>query len=193
MKLDLIRTISYITAFILLVFSGGCDQKKDNPLTGDQINSFLSERYFEIPRGETVFPNFEYQLMTGEKEKFSDNKGKIILLNFWATWCFPCKKEMPGLEELNHAMKNEKFRLMAVNSGDKKARISKYLDKNPFSFDIIIDEDKRITRSVNLIGLPTTFILNGDLKVIGKVMGPIDWKEKSFIQFLKNMAKHQPS
>ncbi|MBU2512880.1 TlpA family protein disulfide reductase [bacterium] len=193
MRTYLTKRVIPFVFFILLILSFGCEQKKEVLLTEAHIKSFLTDRYFEIPEGETGIPDFEYLLMTGEKEQFSDNKGKIVLLNFWATWCFPCKTEMPELEELKHAMKNENFRLIAINIGDKKERIRRFLENNPYSFDIVLDENKKISESFNILGLPTTYILTGDLKVIGKVMGPIDWKEKSFIQFLKNLIQHRTS
>ena len=171
----------------LLILSS-CEQSVDQPLNSQQISSFLEDRYFDTNLLDNSIPDFEYQLLSGEKEKLSDNKGKIVLLNFWATWCVPCKVEMPDLEVLSHKLKSKDFRLLAISSGDSPEKISEFLKENPYSFDVAIDENRKITHTLKVYGLPTTYILSKDLKILGKIMGPTDWKNSDFILFLQRLA-----
>jgi peroxiredoxin len=96
---------------------------------------------------------------------------------------------MPDLEELKHKMKGEKFRILAVNSGDSAIKVRSFIDQYPYSFDIVLDENRDITKLLKIVGLPTTFILNRDLKIMGKVMGPINWKDDVFIEYLKKFSR----
>ena len=177
------------TLLIPCLFLVSCDQKKEADFTESDIHAFLTERYFEVSESKQFFDDFEYQLLNGKTEKLSDNANSVILLNFWATWCAPCKHEMPDLETLKHLMKNMPFRILAVNSGEKPGKIQRFIKRFPYTFDIVLDENRTLTRSLNITGLPTTFILNGKREVLGKIIGPTDWKNPTFVEFLKTVGQ----
>ncbi len=180
----LVNILIILTVLFTIV---SCDSKDFSKK--EHVRQFLTERFFESSKDDKFLPDFEYELISGKKEKMKNNRGKVILLNFWSTWCFPCKKEMPDMEELKHLMKGENFRILAVNSGEKKNKVKRFLSKFPYSFDIVTDEDRLITTTIGITGLPTTFIISGDGKVLGKIMGPVDWKEPSFVDFLKKISQ----
>ena len=183
------RNISYFLLLMVVSLLFGCDRRQSESIKESDFKRFLEGKYFEVSKTVDQLSDFEYQLINGQQENLESNKGNIILLNFWATWCFPCKQEMPDLEELKHKMKGEKFRILAVNSGDKKLKIQRFLKKYPYSFDIVIDENRNISNALKIVGLPTTFILDRDLKVVGKIMGPINWKDDAFIEYLTRFSR----
>jgi thiol-disulfide isomerase/thioredoxin len=183
------RSIFTFLLLMILVLTIGCEKKEPVDIGELEFKQFLEKKYFEVTENSDYLPDFDYQLISGQKESLKSNKGNIILLNFWATWCYPCKQEMPDLEELKHQMKGEKFRILTVNSGDKIVKIQSFLNKYPYSFDVIIDENRAISSSLNIVGLPTTFILDHDLRVIGKIMGPINWKDKTFVEYLTRFSR----
>ncbi len=187
LKIGLLKYLVSLSAVLLLI---SCDiGESEKPLDEDGFKQVLKEFHFDIAEKAVRIPDFEVQLVNGQKELLSLSEGKVVLLNFWATWCFPCKQEMPDLEELAHKMKGEKFRILAVNSGDKIPRINRFLHKYPYSFDIVVDEKRTLTNLMKVEGLPTTYILNHNLEIIGKVMGVIDWKSDEFVKNLKSYSR----
>ncbi|MBU3914242.1 TlpA family protein disulfide reductase, partial [bacterium] len=174
---------------IALFFLVSCDLKSTKYKDESEINKFLSEYYFTVPEKALYLKDFEYQVFNGNKENLDSNQGKIILLNFWATWCFPCRKEMPDLEELNHLMKGEKFRILAIGVGENEERVKRFLEKYPYSFDIALDQDRKITKSMEIAGLPTTFVIDTDGRVLGKMIGPVDWKQSPMVEFFRTISK----
>jgi thiol-disulfide isomerase/thioredoxin len=178
-----------LIVLLLLVLLSSCEPEQTSSVNEIEFKTFLEQRDFEITKEVSLIPDFPYRLLGGQEERLAINQGSIILLNFWATWCFPCKLEMPDLEELKHKMKGEKFRILAVNSGDSAIKVRSFIDQYPYSFDIVLDENRDITKLLKIVGLPTTFILNRDLKIMGKVMGPINWKDDVFIEYLKKFSR----
>ncbi len=176
---------------LLCIIITACDIMDDSPavITESDFKQYLKKNHFEIHETGIPISELGYRLANGQKEDISVNRGSVILLNFWATWCFPCKQEMPDLEELSHKMKGEKFRILAVNSGENPSKVNRFLEQYPYSFDVILDEHSNLTNSLKVNGLPTTFILNHNLELIGKVIGVIDWKDKRFVNYLRKYSR----
>lgn len=180
--------VTFVLASLILLFSS-CEKQKDRFRNEAAINEYLKSKYFEIPEVATKLSDFEYSLLTGKKETLSSNNGKLLLINFWATWCFPCKQEMPDLEELKNQMKDEPFRILALNSGEKPIKVKRFIKNNAYTFDVALDVSRDISKNLKIVGLPTTLIIDEERKVVGRVMGPIDWKDEGFIEVLKKLIR----
>ena len=115
------------------------------------------------------------------------NDGKIKVLNFWATWCEPCKREMPSLDDL--ATKNINLKIYAINlerpNQDKTKNFFKNL--NIKNLDIYFDPDFNLTKQLRLRGVPTTILLNERGNEIARIMGEVDFSDKKFVQWLKKI------
>ena len=116
----------------------------------------------------------------------SNNKGKIMVLNFWATWCAPCKKEMPHLEKL--AQEFPQIDVYPINmEPPNKLRVRDWLyDIGIVSLNIYFDPKLDLAKKFKLIGMPTTVLLDKDGNEFGRIMGEFDFSEESFQVFLKN-------
>jgi thiol-disulfide isomerase/thioredoxin len=180
----------FLVLILVSLVLAGCETNDSSEASTEAgFKQVLKRHHFEIFENAIKVNDFEFMLASGQKESFSENKGKVILLNFWATWCFPCKQEMPDLEELTHEMKGDKFRILAVNSGEEPGKINRFLKKYPYSFDVVLDHDRRLTHLMKIDGLPTTYLLNPDLEIIGRVIGVIDWKDERFINYLRRYSR----
>lgn len=179
---------------LLLLLNLSCDNNSSElteikPISEREIKVFLKEYYIDIPY-KTKFPDsFEYTATSGRKGSLSGHRGEVIFLNFWATWCVPCKQEMPDMEELYHLMKDEKFRMLAVAFNESDKKVGKFLKKYPYSFDIIPDQDNKIGGKFFITGLPTTLIIDKKGKLLGKAMGPRDWKAPGVVRFFKQISR----
>ena len=128
--------------------------------------------------GKITFEDFE-----GKEINLKEYKSEIYILNFWASWCAPCKKEMPSLDRL---YSNENIKIFAINVEVKnKNKTRKFFeDLNIKNLNIYFDTDLKLSKLLSLRGLPTTIILNKDRKVIAKIIGDVDFDDPSFLSWL---------
>lgn len=107
--------------------------------------------------------------------RLSDFKGKTVMLNFWATWCGPCIKEMPSMEQLYRRFKDKGFIIISIASGENKESVTSFIEKINITFPALLDTDLKVTDSYNVWALPTTYFIDKKGKIIGKVYGSRDW------------------
>lgn len=134
-------------------------------------------------------PDFTLKDMQGKNVSLSDFKGRIVLVNFWATWCPPCIEEMPSMEKLHQKFKGEDFVLLAVNTEENgKQMVETFLKKNPFTFTILLDGDAKVQQLFNVFRLPETVIINRHGEIVTKVLGGRDWMDKEILRILDFMV-----
>ena len=117
----------------------------------------------------------------------SNYKGNILLLNFWATWCAPCKEEMPSLDLLKSNKDLNNLKIFPVNVGQDNVKKAKkfFDDLNIKNLNLYFDENINLTKKFALRGIPTSILLNKNGKEFARVIGSIDFNEENFIEWLK--------
>ena len=157
----------------------------------------------EASPGETAeklevieLPKFNFKDLSGKHHSISDYKGKIIILNFWASWCGPCEEEFPVMADI--VMSNPNIVLIAISGDEERKNMVKFIKtltkKFPNLGDSKVvfshDKEKEISSELfNVLRLPETFIINKDLQIIKKVIGSQNWvngKMKTFLEKLSN-------
>lgn len=133
----------------------------------------------ETPKKRAVIgldaPAFELKDTDGRTWRLSDLKGKVVLLNFWASWCDSCKEENPSIQNLINAEKgNDKLVFISVLFKDDPAKAMEYIKANGFNFPVLID-DKKISQEYGITGVPETFVINKNGIIKEKVVGPVRW------------------
>ncbi len=118
-------------------------------------------------------PDFTLQTVSGEKVKLSDYKGKKVFLNFWATWCPPCKEEMPHMQSF-YEEKPEHVEILAVNFEESQQRITDFTDQYGLTFPVLMDKEGKVSEAYEIYTIPTTYVLNEDGTVSQKIIGPMD-------------------
>jgi peroxiredoxin len=116
-------------------------------------------------------PDFTALTLSGAPARLADTKGKIVILNFWATWCPPCKAEMPSLEALWKAMKDKDFTIMGVSGGESLETVKSFVEAGGYSYPIFADPSNGIAAKYGVRAIPTTLILNKDGGVIASKVG----------------------
>ena len=110
-----------------------------------------------------------------EMQTLSDLKGKVVFLNFWATWCGPCRIEMPSMESLYNRFKDRGFEMMAVNCMEGQDDVLDFMTDNGLTFPVLLDEDGRVSGAYGIQAIPTTYIIDREGKIIMRLVGSIDW------------------
>ena len=132
-------------------------------------------------------PDFNLMGMDGETHTLEDLKGKFVLVNFWATWCNPCKVEMPLLEKLHQTLKSEKFTVLGLHVGPGPENIEEFKKLMPISFPIYVDMDLEVNWGVP--GLPTTFLMDPEGKLIYRAVGKREFASDEMVNFLKSQIE----
>ena len=104
-----------------------------------------------------------------------DLKGKIVFLNFWATWCGPCRDEMPSMEALYAKYKAKGLEILAVNSGDGAPEVLAFMKDLDLSFPVVLDRDGKVSRAYGIQAIPTSYLLDREGNVLTRLVGSINW------------------
>ncbi len=153
--------------------------------TNDPILQKLSDEGFSIAKEKVEAPNFKAKLLNGKMVSLKDYRGKIVFLNFWATWCGPCVREMPSMQVLYEKMKDQPFVILALSNEDHKT-VKSFIDKNKYDFPILLGD---ATENYGITGIPSTFIIGKDGNLLGRLVGGNNWSTKAKIKLFKEIAK----
>lgn len=143
----------------------------------------------EAPAVEgSLAPDFTLKDLNGRPVQLSSLKGKVVLLNFWATWCPPCREEIPSMMRLNQAMQGKPFQMLAVSidEGGKDA-VEAFFKKESFFLPTLLDSDGKVARRYGTTGVPETFVIDSKGVILKKVIGPIDWGSAEVVGALEEM------
>ena len=118
----------------------------------------------------------------------SEYKNKLLILNFWATWCEPCKEEMPSLQNLQNNPNFKNLKILPINIGqeDKNSIRKFFLDVKINSFGIFYDSDVKLAKKFSLRGIPTSILINKDGYEFAKIIGSINFEDPKFVNWLLN-------
>ncbi len=130
-----------------------------------------------VPWRGGAAPPLELQALDGSRHALADYRGRVVLVNFWATWCAPCRAEMPSIERLRRSLDGEPFAVLAVNVGEDANAVRAFADSVTMRFPLLLDVDNRVTRDWGARALPTTFIIGPDGRVRYQAIGARDWAD----------------
>ena len=119
--------------------------------------------------------DFSLQSLGGETTALSSLKGKIVILNFWATWCPPCRHEMPSMETLYLRYRDYEFEMLAVNLRERHDTVFQFIERYGYTFPVLFDQDGRVGSRYGVEAIPTSFIIDKEGKIAGRIVGSIYW------------------
>jgi len=129
------------------------------------------------PGGPT--PELGLKDLGGADHALEAYRGKVVILNFWATWCEPCRDEMPSLNRLRKSLEGRPVAMLAVNVAEGEARINDFMARIPVDFPVLLDRDSQAARAWKVRVLPTTVIIGTDGRVRYTYVGGRDWNDES--------------
>jgi len=122
-----------------------------------------------------ALPPFELEDLQGRTHRLADYKGKVVLVNFWATWCEPCRAEMPSMDRLRSSLKGRPFEVLAINLAEPLSRIEKFTAAVPVNFPLLRDRDGSVGKSWRARLLPASFLIGRDGRIRYVAYGELDW------------------
>jgi len=113
---------------------------------------------------------------------------KVVLLNFFATWCPPCRAEMPSMETLHQRMTDQDFIILAVDLRESAAKVKTFMSKNNYTFPVFIDSTGALANQYKVRSIPTSFLLSKSGKIEKKILGAIDWTDDDVMRFIEELV-----
>lgn len=129
--------------------------------------------------------------LDGAQHRLAAYRGRVVVINFWATWCPPCRREMPSMERASRLLCAQGAILLAVNVGETPQTVSEFLTRVPVSFPVLLDESGGVMSDWAIPGLPTTFVIDPDGRIVYRAVGGRRWDAPELIEAI--LALQQPS
>ncbi len=135
-------------------------------------------------------PSITLEDLKGKKVELKSFKGKVIFLNFWATWCGPCKEEMPSMEALYQQFKEKDFVFLTISVDYEGTKpVKEFIEKRRYTFPVLVDQKNETLDLYDVKGIPTTFIIDKQGRMLGKAIGPRNWQSPEITSLLKQLTE----
>ena len=145
---------------------------------------------FEARPG-TPAPGLKAHDLAGAPKTLADYRGKVVLLNFWASWCPPCLREIPSMERLRIRMAERPLAIVALDSAEAQEEVNAFLSRMKLGFPVLLDPDGSNTRRWKVFALPTSFLLDAEGRVRYVLTGPTEWDEGEALAVVESLLAEQ--
>src|SRR5215467_5171192 len=132
--------------------------------------------------------DFALRDLSGNTVTLGSYRGSPVLLNFWATWCGPCREEMPSMERLHRQLGGQGLTLLAINQKESVAKVANFMKSYGLTFPALLDMDGRVSSAYRVWGLPTTYLIDAAGRLIGMESGPRDWASREAIDVVRRLG-----
>lgn len=187
-----LRALLIVGGVAVLIVIGVLAYQNKNSASSENAQSG-SQRAIQINQ---ELPGFEAQTLKGQNIKLSDFKGKVVIVNFWASWCGPCVEEVPSLISLLKTFPND-IALVAISGDSNQEDIDSFMKSFPEmqtlpNSYVIWDSEKKLIPQYQVFRLPESFVVGKDLKLVKKISGTIDWHTEDAIAYMKQLIGVKP-
>ena len=140
-----------------------------------------------VPWKDVKTPPLALRDLTGRPHALADYRGKVVLVNFWATWCEPCREEMPSMQRLKERFSGQAFAVLAVNYGEADTRASEFLKRSSLDLTVLLDPSQDASRAWRVRVLPASFLVGPDGRARYAVIGEIDWMSAAAVETVRRL------
>jgi peroxiredoxin len=145
----------------------------------------------ETPERKTAAPDFTLKDHAGKQFALKEVRGKVVFLNFWATWCPPCIEEMPAIEKLHRDLEKEGLVILAVNFQESPERVRDFFREHNLTFTALLDRDGKVFELYQAWALPVSIVINKRGEIVGRAMGSKDWYSEEAVQLFQKLVAEE--
>ncbi|MCI0506434.1 MAG: TlpA family protein disulfide reductase [Gammaproteobacteria bacterium] len=139
--------------------------------------------------GTPIAPDFSLQDTEGKRHALQDYRGKVVIVNFWATWCPPCRYELPSMERAYQRLKDAGVEMLAINVGEDADTIFTFTADYPVTFPLLMDRDSKVINDYPVMGLPTTYVIDNKGRLVYRAIGTREWDDAALVQKILDLKK----
>jgi thiol-disulfide isomerase/thioredoxin len=138
-------------------------------------------------------PDFMLLDIDGKQVSLKQYRGKVVFLNFWATWCIPCREEMPALERLHQTYQDQDLAIISIDLKEGADQVKTFFQKHGLSFPSLLDPNGVVFRDYLVAGMPTTYLIDRDGTMVARGVGGRDWTRDEALQLIQDLLKGTPT
>jgi len=153
------------------------------------LSTFSQAGKLKAFNGKGAHPPLILQDLHGKSHDLNDYKGKVVLVQFWATYCGPCRQEMPTMNKMRKEMGDVPFKILAIDMGETRAEVEQFVSEVKPEFTILLDEEGKSITDWQVFAVPSNFIIDPQGKIRYTLFGGVDWDDKTLINKIKALAK----
>ena len=168
----------------LATVSAGHEGVQQDP---NPFQTSLMQLGFQVFNTPVEAPDFTLENLEGNDVTLSSLRGKVVLLNFWATWCGPCRVEMPSIEEMYEMFEDEQFEILAIDVQESRRAVRQFIDKNEYTFPVLLDTNGRVGSIYGARSIPTTYLIDKQGFAVGFIIGSREWNNDGVYALLRTM------
>lgn len=172
----MIPTLRLFTAFSLACLVCACSASDE------------SQHLIPVP-DQPKAPDFVLNDPEGNEVRLADFLGMPLIVNFWATWCPPCRAEMPSMERAWQVLRQDGIELIAINVGEDADTVSRFLSEVPVGFPMPLDTDSKVVQSWPVRGLPTTYVVDPEGRLVYRAVGEREWDAPELMDLVRALKK----
>ena len=147
--------------------------------------SILADQSLTPITGNVPAPDFELLDTNGKTHRLSDYRGRPVIINFWTTWCPPCREELPSMNRAWKQLEKEGIAMLAINMGEDEDTIFVFSADYPTDFPILMDQSGEVIASCPVKGLPTTYVIAPDGNIAYRAIGSREWDDKDLLDTIR--------
>jgi thiol-disulfide isomerase/thioredoxin len=155
-----------------------------------EIKTAFAKARIPVLRSRTPAPDFQAARLDGTPVRLGSLKGKVVFLNFWATWCPPCREEMPSMEALYQVFRETDLEFLAIDIQEDRNTVAAFVTEHGLNFPVALDSTGRISAEYGIRGIPTTFIIDREGGVVASVVGGRDWNTPAVLDALEQLIAY---
>jgi len=180
---SLLRNSILIAGLLIVFMFASCTAAK--PPSIDTLKELGMQ---PIP-GDREVPNISFRELDGTPVSLEDYRGSVVLLNFWASWCPPCRAEMPSMGRLAEELKGGDFIMIPINVQEPPALVRAFIEEYEVDFPVYLDEQAEAARAMGVNGLPTTVLIDRNGYAVALAVGALEWDDEAVIDMFKDWTR----
>lgn len=182
------RPIRYLLISVTVLLTSLSAFAASSPSSESKVN-YKAVPILQPMKDNAPTPDFSLMTPEGKKLSLKDFRGKVVLLNFWASWCVPCREEMPAMEKLYQEYKDKNFVVLAVNVKDRRPEALNFVKELKLTYPVAFDPEGQVAALYGAWGLPTTYLIGPKGEGLARGWGPAEWYSPAARRMFKELLE----
>src|SRR6056297_1615374 len=182
-----IKHLLLVLFFLLITFALSAQEDIDL----NKAEELFYNAGFGVLKETTPAPDFTIETLQGDRVSLSDYRGEVVLLNLWATWCPPCREEMPSMQSIYDQLKDRGFTILAVAAPNPPRetfeKIENYISEYEYTFPVLIDSEYKVNGTYGTGSIPTSWVVDTEGNLVARLVGATDWESESIMSAFEEL------